>query len=78
MGIRSNIVSSGPLNTLSKKAIPFSHRKDEQWNMGSVMTWNPDDSSPTAWAALALMSDIFSATTGEIVHVDGGFHSSGM
>ncbi|MDR0991064.1 MAG: SDR family oxidoreductase, partial [Propionibacteriaceae bacterium] len=42
MGIRSNIVSSGPLNTLSKKAIPFSHRKDEQWNMGSVMTWNPD------------------------------------
>jgi enoyl-[acyl-carrier protein] reductase I len=35
------------------------------------------DSSAVAKACVALLSDLFPATTGEIIHVDGGFHAMG-
>jgi enoyl-[acyl-carrier protein] reductase I len=39
--------------------------------------WDNADSTATARAVVALLSDFFPATTGEIVHVDGGFHAMG-
>ena len=33
--------------------------------------------TPTAKAVVALLSDFFPKTTGEMIHVDGGLHSTG-
>lgn len=76
-GIRSNIVSAGPLNTIAKKAIPGSTSFDEVWAERAPLNWNPNDPTPTAKAVIALLSDWFPATTGEMIHVDGGLHSTG-
>ncbi|MDR1512586.1 MAG: enoyl-ACP reductase FabI [Propionibacteriaceae bacterium] len=76
--IRSNIVAAGPLNTLSKRAIPVISSADDQWSDRAPLGWDPDDSTAVAKAVCALLSDWFPATSGEIVHVDGGFHSTGM
>ena len=76
-GIRSNIVAAGPLNTVAKKAIPGSEGFDDIWSARSLLGWDSDDPVPTAKAVVALLSDWFPATTGEMVHVDGGLHSTG-
>jgi enoyl-[acyl-carrier protein] reductase I len=76
-GIRSNLVSAGPVNTLSKKAIPGSERYDIEWLKHSPLGWDPNDAEPPAKAVVALLSDWFPKTTGHIVYVDGGVHSSG-
>ncbi|MDR1807944.1 MAG: enoyl-ACP reductase FabI [Propionibacteriaceae bacterium] len=78
MGIRSNIVSAGPINTLSKKAIPIISDEEEQWVARAPLRWDPNSTRAAALAACALLSDYFGSTTGEIVHVDGGFHSTGI
>ena len=36
------------------------------------------DTEPAGKAVVALLSEWFPATTGEIVHVDGGFHAVGV
>jgi len=77
-GIRVNIVSAGPLNTLSKKAIPMGAGEDERWNLRAPIHWDADDNTAVAKSCCALLSDYFPSTTGEVVHVDGGFHSAGM
>jgi enoyl-[acyl-carrier protein] reductase I len=76
-GIRSNVVAAGPVNTLSKKAIPVLSKQDEDWHERAPLGWNADDSTPVAQAAVLLLSDWLPATSGEIIHVDGGFHSTG-
>lgn len=75
--IRSNIVSAGPLDTLAKKAIPGVADLDATWGQRAALGWDPTDAVPTAKAVVALLSDWFSKTTGEIIHVDGGVHSTG-
>ena len=40
--------------------------------------WDVKDPVPAAQACVALLSDWFPATTGEIVHVDGGVHAMGV
>jgi enoyl-[acyl-carrier protein] reductase I len=77
-GIRCNIIAAGPLNTLSKKAIPIISNEDEMWAERAPLDWDANDTTATAKGVCALLSDLFPATTGEIVHVDGGFHSTGM
>ncbi|GAB3245874.1 enoyl-ACP reductase FabI [Alteromonas gracilis] len=76
-GIRVNLVSAGPLRTLAAKAIPGFEQLDESWSTRAPLGWDNADQEPTARAVCALLSDFFPATTGEIVHVDGGYHAMG-
>jgi enoyl-[acyl-carrier protein] reductase I len=77
-GIRCNLVSAGPLKTLAAKAIPGFEHLESAWKDRAPLGWDETDHTPTAQAVCALLSDFFPATTGEIVHVDGGFHAMGM
>jgi len=76
-GIRVNLVSAGPLRTLAAKAIPGFDELEDLWSSRAPLGWDNADSTATARAVVALLSDFFPATTGEIVHVDGGFHAMG-
>jgi enoyl-[acyl-carrier protein] reductase I len=76
-GVRVNLVSAGPLKTLAAKAIPGFEDLESMWSDRSPLGWDEKDQEPTAKAVVALMSDFFPATTGEIVHVDGGYHAMG-
>ena len=76
-GVRVNLVSAGPLKTLAAKAIPGFEELEAMWSDRSPLGWDEKDSEPTAKAVVALLSDFFPATTGEIVHVDGGYHAMG-
>jgi enoyl-[acyl-carrier protein] reductase I len=76
-GVRCNLVSAGPLKTLAAKAIPGFEELESMWSDRSPLGWDEKNSEPTAKAVVALLSDFFPATTGEIVHVDGGYHAMG-
>lgn len=76
-GIRSNLVAAGPLRTVAAKSIPGFEQFEDAWSERAPLGWNLTDSEPAARACLALLSDWFPATTGEIVHVDGGYHAVG-
>ncbi|MFB9312133.1 enoyl-ACP reductase FabI [Nocardioides plantarum] len=76
-GIRVNLVAAGPLKTLAAKAIPGFEELDAMWATKAPLGWDNADHEPTAKAVVALLSDFFPATSGEIVHVDGGFHAMG-
>lgn len=76
-GIRVNLVSAGPLKTLAAKAIPGFEDLEAMWSDRAPLGWDNADHEPTAKAVCALLSDFFPATSGEIVHVDGGFHAMG-
>ena len=76
-GIRANLVSAGPLRTMAGKSIPGFDRFEDAWPQRAPLGWSLTDGEPTAKACVALMSDLFPATTGEIIHVDGGFHAVG-
>ena len=76
-GIRSNLVAAGPINTIAAKSIPSFSRFEDIWDSRAPLGWTIDDPSAVAKACVALLSDWFPATTGEIVHVDGGFHATG-
>ena len=75
--IRSNLVSAGPIDTLAKKAIPGASELDHVWDTRATLGWDQKDTEPTAKAVVALLSDWFPKTTGEVIHVDGGVHSTG-
>jgi enoyl-[acyl-carrier protein] reductase I len=76
-GIRVNLVSAGPLRTIAAKAIPGFEDLEDMWSTRAPLGWDNTDQEPTAKAVCALLSDFFPATSGEIVHVDGGFHAMG-
>jgi enoyl ACP reductase len=76
-GIRVNLVAAGPLRTMAAKSIPGFEQFEEAWSTRAPLGWNLTDPEPTAKAVACLLSDWFPATTGEIVHVDGGFHAIG-
>ena len=76
-GIRVNLVSAGPLRTTAAKGIPGFATMEELWTDRAPLGWDLADTEPAAKAIVALLSDFFPATTGEIVHVDGGLHSTG-
>ncbi|MGI8676909.1 MAG: enoyl-ACP reductase FabI [Nocardioidaceae bacterium] len=76
-GIRVNLVAAGPLQTMAAKAIPGYEHLESLWSDRAPLGWDQQDTAPTARAVVALLSDFFSATTGEIVHVDGGYHAMG-
>ena len=76
-GIRVNLVSAGPYRSIAAKSIPGFERFEEVWTERAPLGWDLKDAEPIAKACVALMSDWFPATTGEMVHVDGGFHAVG-
>jgi enoyl-[acyl-carrier protein] reductase I len=76
-GIRSNLVSAGPLRTMAAKSIPGFEQFEDAWSARAPLGWDLDDQEPAARAICALLSDWFPATTGEMVHVDGGYHALG-
>lgn len=73
--IRCNLVAAGPLGTVAAKSIPGFEAIVNVWQQRAPIGWDFNDTEPSARAAVALMSDWFPATTGEIVHVDGGVHA---
>ena len=76
-GIRVNLVAAGPLRTIAAKSIPGFERFEEVWDERAPLGWNVKDPEPVARACVALLSELFPATTGEVVHVDGGYHVIG-
>jgi meromycolic acid enoyl-[acyl-carrier-protein] reductase len=76
-GIRVNLVAAGPVRTMSAKSIPGFDAFDETWAGRAPLGWDINDPAAVARACVALMSDWFPKTTGEIVHVDGGVHAIG-
>ncbi len=74
-GIRSNLVAAGPLHTRAAGGIPEFDRLTGAWDARSPMHWDPTDNGPVADATCFLLSDMARAVTGEILHVDGGYHA---
>jgi len=76
--IRVNLIAAGPIRTMAAKSIPGFARFEDAWNGRAPLGWDNSNAEPVARAAVVLMSDWMPATTGEIVHVDGGFHAMGV
>jgi enoyl ACP reductase len=76
-GIRANLVSAGPIGTVAAQGIPGFDTLAELWREQAPLGWDTDDAAPVAKAVCWLLSDYSQAITGEIVHVDGGFHAVG-
>jgi meromycolic acid enoyl-[acyl-carrier-protein] reductase len=76
-GIRSNLVAAGPIKTMAARSIPGFAVFEDTWDTRAPLGWDVTNSEPVARACIALLSDWFPATTGEIVHVDGGYHAMG-
>ncbi len=76
-GIRVNLVSAGPLRTTAAKGIPGFATMEELWTDRAPLGWDLSNTEPAAKALVALLSDWFPATSGEVIHVDGGLHSTG-
>ncbi len=76
-GIRCNLVAAGPIRTMAAKSIPGFKKFEDVWDDKAPLGWDINDSTAVAKACVALLSDWFPMTTGEMVHVDGGFHAIG-
>ena len=77
-GIRCNLVAAGPIRTTAAKSIPGFEQFERVWDDRAPLGWDVKDAEPAAKACAVLLSDWFPATTGEIVHVDGGYHATGF
>ena len=77
-GIRCNLVAAGPIRTTAAKSIPGFEQFERVWDDRAPLGWDVKDAEPAAKACAVLLSDWFPATTGEIVHVDGGVHAMGQ
>jgi enoyl ACP reductase len=76
-GIRVNLVAGGPVRTIAARSIPGFERFEDVWDSRAPLGWDVHDAEPIGRATVALLSDWFPKTTGELIHVDGGFHSTG-
>jgi enoyl ACP reductase len=76
-GIRINLVSAGPLGTVAARGIPGFERLADVWRAQAPLGWDVEDPVPVARTICFLLSDYAQGITGEIVHVDGGFHAVG-
>ena len=73
--IRANLVAAGPLHTRAAGGIPGFDSLLSAWERGAPISWDAGDPTPTADAVCFLLSDLARAVTGEILHVDGGYHA---
>lgn len=76
-GIRVNLVCAGPIRTIAARSIPGFDQFESVWAERAPLGWDIKNTEPVAKACVALFSDLFPATTGEMLHVDGGFHAVG-
>jgi enoyl-[acyl-carrier protein] reductase I len=76
-GVRVNLVAAGPVKTLAARSIPGFSQFEDVWDSRAPLGWDVRDPRAVAQACIALLSDWFPMTTGEIVHVDGGYHATG-
>ncbi len=76
-GIRCNLIAAGPIRTTAATSIPGFEAFEDVWNARAPIGWDLTDPEPAARGCVALLSDWFPRTTGEIVHVDGGVHAIG-
>src|SRR5712671_4885613 len=76
-GIRVNLVAAGPVRTVAARSIPGFEQFEDAWSTRAPLGWDVKDPSAVASACVALLSDLFPATTGEMLHVDGGYHAIG-
>ena len=76
-GVRVNMVAAGPIRTMAAKSIPGFSEFEDAWTNRAPLGWDVNDGEPVARACVALLSDWFPSTTGEMVHVDGGYHAVG-
>ena len=76
-GIRVNLMSAGPLRTMAARSIPGFEQFQDMWPGRAPLGWDLSNPEPAARCCVALLSDWFPATTGEIIHVDGGVHAVG-
>jgi len=77
-GIRVNLMAAGPVKTMAAKSIPGFERFEDVWSARAPLGWDLRSAEPAARGVVALLSDWFPATTGEIIHVDGGAHAMGV
>jgi enoyl-[acyl-carrier protein] reductase I len=75
--VRCNLISAGPLGSMAAKSIPGFSDLAKVWDERSPLEWDMADPEPAGRGVVALLSDFFPKTTGEIVHVDGGVHIMG-
>src|SRR5580692_8434637 len=73
--IRVNMLAAGPVRTMAAKSIPGFSLFEETWSEKAPLGWDVHDASAVADTAIALLSPLLRATTGSIVHADGGFHA---
>ena len=76
-GVRVNLVAAGPVRTMAAKSIPGFAAFEDAWDGRAPLGWDVNDASGVAKSCVALLSDWFPQTTGEMIHVDGGYHAIG-
>lgn len=76
-GIRVNLIAAGPVKTMAATSIPGFEQFEDVWSARAPLGWEITDPEPVAMACVALLSDWFPKTTGELLHVDGGYHAIG-
>jgi enoyl-[acyl-carrier protein] reductase I len=77
-GIRVNQVAAGPIRSIAAKSIPGFAKFEDVWSERAPLGWDVSDADPVARTTVALLSDWMPATTGEVIHVDGGFHATAV
>ncbi len=76
-GVRCNLVSAGPIGTVAAQGIPGFETLADLWRRQAPLGWDVSDATPVARSVCWLLSDYSQGISGEIVHVDGGFHAVG-
>jgi enoyl-[acyl-carrier protein] reductase I len=76
-GVRVNLIAAGPIETLAASGIPGFEQLAEAWEAGAPLGWDVRDPGPVATTACFLLSALSRGITGEIIHVDGGYHAIG-
>lgn len=76
-GVRVNLVSAGPIKTAAAGGIPGFETLADSWEEAAPLGWDVSDPAPVAAAACFLLGDGARAISGEILHVDGGYHAMG-
>ena len=76
-GIRVNTVSAGPIRTMAGKSIPGFDQIADTWLKRAPLGWSFTDATPVGQMVCFLLSDWAPMTSGEMIHVDGGYHAMG-
>jgi enoyl-[acyl-carrier protein] reductase I len=76
-GVRVNAISSGPIKTLAASGIG-DFRTILRWNELNAPLQRNVNQQEVGNVALSLLSDLGSAITGQVLHVDGGYSSIAM